>query len=195
MSEVDFIYQTVKDKGNPRELEQDGPIYCESDEAWLGNGYYFWHGHIELGHWWGQSRLKVAYMIFMGHCNIRPKCLDLHDNPTHRDYFIDAMIEMKKLNELTKKYHPEFNEEVLVSKVVQFIRKRHLFNFEAIKAYGIGSMNPSHPNAIRINVESKKGKYVDLIPAVQICLFEKNSLGLHNYKIVYPSTYIEPQVF
>lgn len=50
--EFNPLYQTVKNNGNKQSIETFGPIYGKVD-TWLGNGYYFWDGFIELAHWWG----------------------------------------------------------------------------------------------------------------------------------------------
>lgn len=196
MSKTDIIFQTIKDKGNPRELEHSGPIHCDSEDAWLGPGHYFWHGHIELGHWWGRVHVKGQYMICRAHCNIEPDCWDLHDNPEHRDQFIDAMKQSKKLNELAKKYGKEVDDEVLVSKVILWIKKQDFFKFNAIRAYGVNSMNKTARGAKRVAVEhDSEIKYIDLMPAVQLCLFEKTSLNLKNFKVVYPTSHIQIDAF
>lgn len=48
------IFQTVKDLDNVDQLEQQGPIFCDSNSAWLGHGYYFWDSEIDLAHWCGK---------------------------------------------------------------------------------------------------------------------------------------------
>ena len=132
MGKFDIIYQTAKDKGNPEELERNGPIYCNSSDAWLGNGYYFWHGHEELSHWWGKARIRGKYIVCRGYCNIQPNCFDLHDSPGHRAQMIKAFEIVTKINDEAKKRGADYDEEILLSKVIEWLKKKSFFNYEAI---------------------------------------------------------------
>ena len=56
------LYQTVEDRGNPKEILNNGPFQC-TRSPWLGNGYYFWDSFIELAHWWGRQGYHGQYVI------------------------------------------------------------------------------------------------------------------------------------
>ena len=51
------LFQAIKDLDNPDEIEQNGPFKCRREDAWLGEGYYFWDSFVELAHWWGRESL------------------------------------------------------------------------------------------------------------------------------------------
>jgi len=40
--EKKIIYQTLEDRGNPDEIERNGPFSCNWNNSWLGTGCYFW---------------------------------------------------------------------------------------------------------------------------------------------------------
>lgn len=58
------LFQAVKDLDNPDEIEQNGPFKCRREDAWLGEGYYFWDSFVELAHWWGRESLGNAESSF-----------------------------------------------------------------------------------------------------------------------------------
>jgi len=187
------IYQTLKDKGNPDEVINKGPFECKWNNAWLGKGYYFWEILIDSAHWWGNAHLGGNYIICKAQYNFDDaKIFDLSNgNPQHNLEF-EGII-----NELTKKGFLK-KHNTTVSRVFNFVRT-HIPSFkiyEATRAYS--------PNAIgekfkefqrRINYENDKKMYLDLRPAVQICLYSKTSLNFRNYQIIYPKHYIEEGVF
>ena len=35
-------YQTLENRSNPDQIEEQGPFLCRHKNAWLGEGYYFW---------------------------------------------------------------------------------------------------------------------------------------------------------
>ena len=40
-------YQTLENRNNPDQIEEQGPFLCNRKSAWLGEGYYFWDSFIE----------------------------------------------------------------------------------------------------------------------------------------------------
>ena len=58
-----IVFQTLKNKGNPIEIERDGPFICRWENSWMGTGYYFWETFLSNAHWWGKSHLNGDYVI------------------------------------------------------------------------------------------------------------------------------------
>lgn len=80
-------YQTIEDRNNPDEVEENGPIPGVY-HPWLGDGYYFWDGFIANAHWWGKAHVRKEYMICKASIAVEDDYfLDLHGNPEHMQYF------------------------------------------------------------------------------------------------------------
>lgn len=193
--EVDLI-QTLKDKGNPEQVESDGPFICTRPHAWLGFGYYFWDTHIELGHWWGETTLNNSYIICSANAIIDKTCWDLHNNQKHLMAFSEALDEIvdKEMTTYAKAKVPE---------VIEYIKKKGMFKYKAIRALGLRSVS-SQSNYFQLVNFDQPGQYdkiirfdeklpahLDMLPAIQICLLEKTALSLSNYRIIYPEEYEE----
>ena len=181
------LFQTLTDKGNPREIESDGPFPCKWPNTWLGDGYYLWETYIENAHWWG-SMNKGGYIIGMGICDYEyNKCFDLLPGSDEH---------LKLMREVIEKLKEQGLYDVLtttVPKVIEFMKKIH-FPYEAIRAYGIDSIDKdkslNQPYLFRLPFETRLPAYLDLSPAIQICLLQKNSLNFRDFKVVYPEYYL-----
>ena len=185
------LYQTLKDK-NYLQVEENGPFPCIWENTWLGDGYYFWEEFIELAHWWGVNHRNGSYIICEAECDFNNKCLDLVGDMSHVRLCRDAISIMKKQGKI--------NHQTTVSRVLRFMKGEFKsFSFEAIRIYGINSISPNESKSSdysqRLKFEINKPQYFDTLPAVQLCLFSKNSLNLRNYKIVYPHDYCEDYNF
>ena len=107
------------------------------------------------------------------------KCYDLHGNMEHLNHF-------NKYIDLLKKQHL-LSDEDTVSKIINYLKNKTDFlkHFEAIRAYG----HYSKKQQLFVLFEKNKPYGLERLPAVQICLFRKNSLNLSSGKIVYPECY------
>lgn len=184
---VKILYQTLKDKGNPDYIESNAPFICKWENAWLGEGYYFWDTFIENAHWWGKMRHGNSYVICKAECDFSSNlCFDLVGDTEHMQDFDDTikLLKSKKL----------VIEETTVSRIINFLRtKLPDFNFQAIRVYGIKSIS-DHKEEYkkyrhRLIFEESKDQYLDYKPAIQLCLFKKTSLNLRNLKIEFPDEY------
>lgn len=184
---IKTLYQTLKDKGNPDYIEDNAPFLCNWGNAWLGEGYYFWDTFIENAHWWGEVRHTTNYIIYKAECDFTTElCFDLVGETEHMLDF-DESINFMKFKGL-------INEKTTVSRVITFLKEKVPgFNFEAIRVYGIKSISDYNEEykkyKHRLIFELKKPQYLDYKPAIQLCLFKKNSLNLRNFKIEFPDEY------
>jgi len=181
------VYQTLKDKDYHR-VESDGPFKCKWENTWLGDGYYFWQEFIELAHWWGEKHRKGEYIICQAVCDFDDtKCLDLVGEMTHIRQFQEVVNLMRK-----KKL---IDQNTTVARIIKFLIEEIKLSIEAIRIYGINSISNtdliSSEYSKRIIFEPNKPHYFDSLPAVQFCFFEKTSLNLREYKIVFPEHYRE----
>lgn len=179
------LIQTLEDRQNPDYIESNGPFYCAHKHAWLGHGYYFWDTHIELGHWWGETIYgENRYVVCTAKGKLDNTCWDLHGNGQHRIDFKNICEEMILQTYITK-------ENLNVPKVIEFLKARGAFEkmgFKSIRAMGVNSLGVDN-YIFRLPFVSYNKSYLDVFPPVQICLFNKKSLSLHDYKIIYPQEY------
>jgi hypothetical protein len=185
--ETKVIYQTLKDKGNPKVIKAQGPFPCNRSDAWFGYGYYFWDTYIENAHWWGQSALNDDYIITQATCDFSyDNCFDIVGGHTpHMKIFYEA-LELIRSN-------PRFSN-VNVPKVIEILKRRTDFKFDAIRGYGINSISNNGlyaEFAHRLYFNNRGNQYVDCQPAIQFCLFRKTSMNFRNYMIIYPECYLE----
>ena len=175
------IYQTVANRDNPDEVLESGPFLCVN-EPWLGEGYYFWDEFIEYAKWWGKVHYRDNYMITRYMCIFdQDKFLDLLD-PTYLALFDEySCIVVKKFGD----------DGFTVPRVIEFIKETSKDKFLGVRAEARRSVNytynPSLDKTIPFVRESVA--FLDLRPAVQICLFSKSALIKDSGTIVYPEEY------
>jgi len=118
-------YQTLENRNNPDQIEEQGPFLCNRKSAWLGEGYYFWDSFIENAHWWGQEGYKNNYVICESTFELdEDKCFNLVDNPEHL-----------KLFEFTKKALIEQQiHNLIVPRVIEIFKIILLFSSVAINS-------------------------------------------------------------
>jgi hypothetical protein len=196
--ETEFIlFQTLQDQGNHIDCESLGPFPCEWENTWLGEGFYFWYYHIELAKWWGNMRhSKTGYVIHKSICDDLNLCWDLHTGKHQEDF----MYWLKKMQcaEL-------LNSETTVAQVIEFIKNEcDDFKYEAIRILGVDSISKS--SAIKFKMpriyfenpldgdDAKKQRfssYFDVIPPIQVCLFNKDALNRKGFDVVFPEKYLK----
>jgi len=183
------LYQTLEDRENHIDVEEHGPFICKWENTWLGDGYYFWEEFYHLAEWWGTHRYPSGYIICQAQCDHTEKLFDLVGNMKHIASFKSIMQEMKRQGRV--------NNTTTVSRVIRFMQaKIEAFNYEAIRVHGIGSLSAHSKQYVqRLIFESTRTAYLDLQPAVQLCLFKKNSLNLREFRVIYPDHYREDYVF
>jgi len=180
------IYQTLKDKENPDEIERDGPFLCRWENSWLGDGYYFWDYFIENAHWWDRSHCANTYIICEAIVDLNDtNCFDLVGNTRHLMDFGDSVDFMKSKGLITRK--------TTVSRVLEFMKENNLFlEYKVVRAYGINSKSKDYQPNYRIIFEPNKPfQYLPYKPEIQICLLKFDKINFRDYKIVYPDEYID----
>lgn len=182
------LYQTLKDKGNPEYVLENAPFSCNWDNTWLGEGFYFWDTFVENAHWWGEVRHKNKYMICQTICDFNTdKCFDLVGDTDHMSDFSNSIEFLKDQNIIT------ITPETTVARILEFIKTKIGFDYEAIRVYGIKSISEYKEEyqkyRFRLIFELSRPQFLDYKPAIQICIFEKNGLNRRDLTIIYPDEY------
>lgn len=135
----------------------------------------------------GEKFYDGNYVICRALCDINPfRCWDLHNEGVHRTEFIEAYRALKESRIAGKK-------DITVAQVIEYSKKKGYFNHEAIRAQGINSIQPIEDCidiGARLFFRKRGGAYYDFFPAIQLCLINKKSLGLRNFRIVHPDCYV-----
>ena len=182
------LYQTLKDKGNPEYVLENAPFPCNWDNTWLGEGFYFWDTFVENAHWWGQVRHKKKYIICQTICDFdTDNCFDLVGDTDHMTDFSNSIEFLKDQNIIT------ITPETTVARILEFIKTKIGFDYEAIRVYGIKSISEYKEEyqkyRFRLIFELSRPQFLDYKPAIQICIFEKNGLNRRDLTIIYPDEY------
>lgn len=177
------IFQTVKNLDNVDKLEQQGPIFCKSNSAWLGHGYYFWDSEIELAHWWGEVHCLnygYDYLILKSSYEKWSELLfDLYDNALHRKDMVSAY-------NITKEHTGK--QRITVPYLLEILKKTKNFRYQAIRAKFDNSVNAGDLFEFRPFANDTSNSKLDLFPAIQICVLDKRFLA-SPVKVVYPNEY------
>ena len=153
------------------------------------NGYYFWDSCIENVHWWGCEGAKFTNGYFI--CEAfydfdETVCFNLIDNPQHFQLFNST----QKIMQEKGLYVPN---QTTVARIIEYIKNTlKIFEYEAIRVYGINSKSFNSPYSNRTIFEKKHyTKYLDSLPAIQICFYSTSSLNLRDYTLIYPPKYTD----
>lgn len=180
------LYQTLEDRGNPDYIIDNAPFACKWENSWLGKGYYFWDTFIENAHWWGKVRYNNEYIISKMTCDFDTSiCFDLVGDTDH-------MLDFSKSIEFLKN-EQLLNSKTTVSRVIQYLRDKIGFDYEAIRVYGIKSISEYKDEYKQYRhhllFELSKPQYLDYKPAIQLCVYKNNGLNLRDLSIDYPDEY------
>lgn len=182
-----ILYQTVEDRDNPDEIENNGPYFCKDNNAWLGHGYYFWDTIINLAHWWGNLRYsKSGYVICKSSMSEESmkEVYDLVGKP-------ELILELQKASEIIKTRAG--TSSVYIPEIIEYLKKKTSFLrlYKAIRAFPIDTLPLEMREKLKFN--NKHGGYIDTLPAIQICVIDKSILN-EEYQIVYPDIYCSEAV-
>lgn len=183
-------YQTLEDR-DIHKIETDGPFPCNGKNAWLGKGFYFWDSFIDNAHWWGLEGAcySKGYVICKSTFELDDtKCFNLVDNPIHLDQFNQTKLALQQ-----QQLYVE--GQTTVARIITYIKEINVFNFEAIRVFGINSVGFNSPHSNRTIFVYKQGKksfqYLDSIPAIQVNFFTKNSLNRKGFEVIFPHEYTD----
>lgn len=177
------LYQTLEDRSNIEDIKNNGPFICKREDAWLGEGYYYWETFLENAHLWGKKIYKKNdknYIICLSKINYNNKVYDLEDSST--------LYEFNKLNEKLSEIYPKKN--ITVPVVLEQLKQSMEFTskYKAIRARTTNDMNcPTE----KILFKKNHRAYLNTCPHIQVCILEKNFIGENNFKVIFPTEYCE----
>lgn len=175
------LYQAIKDTGDPDKVENNGPIKCNNDGAWLGNGYYFWDSFEDLAHHWGNTHYDGHYMVCSATSEFhQDDVYDLINNPEH----------ILEFREICKRLEAKY-DEISVPFAIEFLKSIKAYNYKAIRACGVMSFN-TFTQRIVFSLSHKA--FIELLPAWQVCVTDKSILTSGSYKVIFPQEYAEDYV-
>lgn len=174
------LYQTVEDRTNPNYIKENAPFPCNKENAWLGNGYYFWDTFIENAHWWGKVGYKSNYVICRYECTFEKlNCFDLVGNTEQMLDFSNCIDFLKDKNLIDHK--------TTVARILEYLKEISEFNYDSIRVYGIASKSKKEDFRLKFNLSNPA--YLAYKPTIQICLYHKDTIKLSKGIIEYPDEY------
>ncbi|GEN77493.1 hypothetical protein [Chryseobacterium hagamense] len=184
---MNYLYQTLEDRNNPEYIDANGPFKCRKKTSWLGDGYYFWDSFIELAHFWGKNSGYTNYVICHATADLNEElCYDLASNISHiKDMrnIVDRMVSEGYANKGTT-----------VKRIIEFMKKIHCFTHYAVRILGTSSIAANDGNESflqRFKFDEKLPAYLDLIPPIQVCIYDCTKVSLNSYQIIYPDIYTD----
>lgn len=186
MKEV-ALYQVVSlEQGTP-----SSPIYCDSQEAYFGSGYYFWEHSIDVAHHYGTKHYGGSRYII---------CKSHYDR--HSDKYFD-IVGCSEHIELLLHFHQrlqwQLGDDYTVGKLIRAIREIERFGFDklfwAIKAKPINKCYIDRKLDIPIVATDPKRGLISLGNRIQVCVLNLEFL-LNNqrYDRVFPELSYEDQL-
>lgn len=173
------LFQTLEDRSNIDEVENNGPFKCEKKSAWVGHGYYFWDSSIESAHWWGRISYQNNYIICKSQYDYNLEdFFDLVGNTDHTNELKQCAIILNKKS----------NTNVSVSMTIEVLKRKtdFLIKFKAIRFSPINSRNNS---CDFIYFKNNHKAYINLEPPIQMCVIDKSFLYNNIFEIIFPEIY------
>lgn len=166
------LYHTIRKERIVAASVKNAPYRCVNN-AWLGEGCYFWDSFVELAKWWGEVHYHGNYIVTETTANFGDDAVfDLVGNTDHMRFFAQYADILEK----------DSNHEVTVAQILEHLKKHTGFlnKFKAVRADGRFSMKNIPENApfikrIRFNLD--RPQYLDLFPSIQYCVFEKTDVN------------------
>ncbi len=98
MSQIVTAYHTIENRGNLDYVLDNAPFICTREDAWLGNGYYFWDTNVAWAKKWGRdaylSRSK-GFWILLCQLDLRQNCLDLFGSVADKQLLVKVLQRLK----------------------------------------------------------------------------------------------------
>ena len=173
-----ILYQTVDDRRNIKYVLENAPFKCTRDDAWLGEGYYFWDTFINCAHWWGKNSYGDKYMVCKTTCQYNEnEILELDGNTK----------QIEQVRKYTTLLQAKKGRALKACAIFNFMKRRPSFKYKAIRVNAINSYN-NPDNHILFKKNNKA--YLDLTPPIQFCVIDK-AIITTPVDIIYPIEYSE----
>lgn len=172
------LYQAISSK---EETIPKEPIYCSSEDARLGQGYYFWDTDIQTAKWWGESHYEGAYRVCQSHYD------------AHSEHYFDLFGNVKHIQILSRchrKLQQRKKEDYSIAEVLESMK---LLIPEFIDIYWAIRARPMMPYPdSKMDIPFAKGKdnkpFISCATRVQVCVTNLDFLlDGREYKVFYES--------
>ncbi|SHG43463.1 hypothetical protein SAMN05444362_1281 [Dysgonomonas macrotermitis] len=101
-----------------RKTRLSSPKPCTRDDAWLGNGYYFWYDEIDAIHWGNNSKTKTgSFEIYKALINL-DNILDTVFNEEHYQFW------MKQIEKAAKAIIKITGKKPTLKEINQYFQER-----------------------------------------------------------------------
>ena len=162
-------HHTCNNQGTISEIEKQGPFLSihlagdETQQKFLGTGYYFWDNNIGMAHAYGQKIYKRKYYIFQAELELET------------DDFLDLVgnrIDMLWFQEVMKRFeHIKDAQNWTIGSFIEFLKRKGIFTHKAIRAMD-NSIDPKE----MIKFVDNRPNFTNLSPIFIVCLLEKNDI-------------------
>lgn len=158
----------MKDLYHANELRPCMPLSFAKcvEDAWLGEGYYFWESFIENARLWGESHYikkgKAFQILKSQYDSCSENCLDLVDNVEQIREFDSACKEVEAT--ASEKVEFFFTRLLLLKKYAA----NYFSKFFCIRILPMGGMAVE-----RLRFSEKNSAIYTPYPPIQVCFWEK----------------------
>lgn len=106
VSHIRTMFHTQEKRG----MRLTSPIKCGRDDAWLGEGYYFWDDLNDAKQWGNKSKRKTgAFEIYRSEIDIE-NFLDTVFNEAHYRFWVRQIEKAAKVIQLKSRTKPTIKE-------------------------------------------------------------------------------------
>ena len=168
------LFQTVDNR--PIDVNSFGPIFCDTDDAWLGSGYYFWDNSLTSAKWWGEIHYDNDYIICRSFYDYHSEeYLDLVGNLDHIRY-------IKSCADAVKRRRP--SHDIRLGEIIELLKQTDSkFDYLSIRAFPT-PLNPNNKGFVYF--DRGRNFYFDTNEKIQMCVIDKTFLLDEEYTIIYP---------
>lgn len=178
-------HHACKMDGGKKFVRKNAPFLSEfrngqSNNPFLGSGYYFWDDNLEAAEFWGNRHYKGKFYILKANIVVEDSLfLDLVGNRSDMKYIAEAAKMFQDYKELGANWTlAEFIE--LLKKQNKSSEFQGIFPFEVIRAIdSFAAKNKQNPRQF----VNKKNNYTLLDPRIIICVVSKNKSILQNKQL------------
>jgi|SRR5690554_4544244 len=142
--------------------------------------YYFERVTLDINNKPNGDELSVSFQT-SGEFNKQNNSFNLIDNYEHLEFLEELNLAVK-----AKRRKP-----VYIPQLIELLKRQGLFKYDAIRAPSLEAIS----DPLYVKYKPKHKARIFLRPLNQVCFIKKkNRLNLRDYKIVYPSHYVEGYV-
>jgi len=99
-----------------------GPLICTRDNAWLGDGYYFWYSEEDALEWGGHAKRKYpGYVVYTA----KIICDDILDTVFNEDHY---KFWLKSIDKISDSIYKNTGKRPHIKELNQYLKERATWN-------------------------------------------------------------------